>query len=489
MISSSQLQAQLGERLQHFCTQQAALGVERPHLLLALSGGVDSVTLLHALKACQAMANFTLSAMHVHHGLSPHADDWLQSCQSLCHSRSIPFYYERVTLDVSDGLGVEAIARAARYQALRQTQLAVGAHAIVTAHHVQDQAETLLLQLLRGAGVKGLSAMAEWDAHTCRWRPWLTVTKEDILNEALTHQLHWVEDESNASMRYDRNFLRHEVLPQLRQRYPQVDLSFARAAHHLAEAQVLLDIMAQQDMVTCELESTWGGQSLSMQAMQALGEVRAKNMLRSWIAQQCLLMPSTAQLQAYWQQLQSVKSDRYLHLPLYATPGKASAFLHHYQGRLYCISPPPNLPDVPFIWSGEASQRWGGWQVQFTLVKGRGISLQKLGVSPAAITLFKRYRQPFQLPSELQLQLHKRLGGESLQPDLKRPTRSLKTIFQMLAIPPWQRAYQALVSVHLNQASSTLIGLLPHTIDGHWQAGRNAFGLVIELTPLSSVSD
>ncbi len=483
MKNNSSLQIALLDPLQRFCAIQLAHGTVRPHVLVALSGGVDSVALLHALHACLSAVDFKLSAMHVHHGLSPNADDWLQQCQAICHQLAIPFYYERVTLEMSEGLGVEALARAARYQALEQTRLAIGAHAIVTAHHVQDQAETLLLQLLRGAGVKGLSAMAEWDANTLRWRPWLKVAKADIVALAAAHQLQWVEDESNTNMRYDRNFLRHAVLPQIRQRYPQADISFARTAQHLADAQTLLDVMAQQDLLSCALEPTWCGQSLHMQPLLALGDIRAKNLLRCWIAQQCLLMPSTLQLQDYWQQLLTVKSDRYLHLPLYASSGKASAFLHHYQGRLYCITPPPPLPDAPMTWHGEATQTWGRWQVQFRLVKGQGISLQLLGISPAAITLFKRYQQPLQMSACMQLQLHQRVGGEGLQPDAKRPSRSLKTIFQMLAIPPWQRAYQALVSVQ-HPSGAHLIGLIPNTVDCHWQAGRNAYGIVIDCTPI-----
>jgi tRNA(Ile)-lysidine synthase len=458
------------------------------HLLLALSGGVDSIVLLHALSQLSARLSFTLSAMHIHHGLSSHADDWLSLCERVCIEKGIPFYSDKVHVNLRSGQGVEATAREARYQALEHMRQQLGAQAIVTAHHMQDQSETLLLQLMRGAGVKGLSAMSVWDAERRLFRPLLQFSKADILQQAHDLQHQWVEDESNTDISFDRNFMRQTAMPVLRERYPQLDNALARSASHMAEAQSLLDSLASQDVLACDVREEWLGQSIDIQLLRKLGDVRAKNMLRYWFQQLDLRMPNTEQLQNYWQQLATVKPHRYLHLPLQGQAVQRQAYLHHYQQRLYCVGKPSALPKTPLVWQGGKSQIWGDWQVQFKVSKGRGIALARLGVNPAAITLHKRYGQGVVLSDGLELLLLARSGGESLQPDAKRPRRELKVIFQMLAIPPWQRAFYPLVNVVSSQPShsQTLVSLASLAIDAAWRPGRNAYGLEISLQPLTT---
>lgn len=465
----------------------ARLNPSKPsHLLLALSGGVDSMVLLHTLSQLRQPLSFTLSAMHVHHGLSSHADDWLQMCERICLEGNIPFYHEKVHVNPQSGLGIEATAREARYQALERTRQQLSAQAIVTAHHMQDQAETLLLQLMRGAGVRGLSAMGEWDAERYLLRPLLTVPKAELLQYATEQQLAWVEDESNTDVSYDRNFMRQKVMPVMRERYPQLDNALLRSATHLAEAQTLLDALAQQDLQLCDVRDEWLGQSIDISRLHALGDVRAKNLLRGWFQQLQLRMPNTEQLQDYWQQLSSVQPHRYLHLPLQGQTQSHKAYLHHYQQRLYCVGKPMALPQTPLIWQGHQSQVWGDWRVQFKVSKARGIALARLGISPAAITLNKRYGQAIPLPDGIELLLMPRSGGEALQPDAKRPRRELKVIFQMLAVPPWQRAFYPVVQVKTTQpaSSQSLVALAGLAVDHAWRPGRNAYGLEIFLTPL-----
>lgn len=455
------------------------------HLLLALSGGIDSMVLLHALQQLSQRLPFTLSAMHVHHGLSPNADRWLQVCQQTCIEGGVPFYVEKIHVDQHSGQGIEAAARAGRYRELEQTRNRINATAIVTAHHAQDQAETLLLQLVRGAGTKGLSAMPDRDDKRKLWRPMLGISKADIHAYAELHALQWVEDESNADLSYDRNYMRQQVMPEMRARYPQLDQSLGRSALHLAEAQQLLHDLAQQDLHACDLRPEWQGQSIDISKVQALGDVRARNLLRGWFDTLGLRMPNSEQLQDYWQQLATVRPHRYLHLPLQGAVGSHVAYLHHYQGRLYCVSKPPALPDSPLVWLGGPSQRWGDWQVDFKVVKGRGIALAKLGISPAAITLHRRYKEPLPMPQHMQMLLQARAGGETLQPDAKRPRRELKVIFQMLGTPPWQRAFYPLISVQSASADSReLVALSPDIVDAAWATGRNAYGLVISLHPM-----
>lgn len=465
----------------------ARLNPSKPsHLLLALSGGVDSMVLLHTLSQLRQPLSFSLSAMHVHHGLSSHADDWLQMCERVCLENNIPFYHEKVHVNPQSGLGIEATAREARYQALERTRQQLSAQAIVTAHHMQDQAETLLLQLMRGAGVRGLSAMGEWDDERYLLRPLLAASKAELVQYATEQQLLWVEDESNTDVRYERNFMRQKVMPVMRERYPQLDNALLRSATHLAEAQTLLDALAYQDLQACDVRDEWLGQSLDISRLYALGEVRARNLLRGWFQQLHLRMPNTEQLQDYWQQLSSVKPHRYLHLPLQGQTQNQKAYLHHYQQRLYCVGKPAALPQTPLVWQGHQNQVWGDWEVQFKVSKARGIALARLGISPAAITLNKRYGQPIPLPDGIELLLMPRSGGEALQPDAKRPRRELKVIFQMLAVPPWQRAFYPVVHVKTSQptSSQSLVALAGLTVDHTWRPGRNAYGLEIFLTPL-----
>jgi tRNA(Ile)-lysidine synthase len=481
-----ELHTQLEKVVTTFLAAKAVSPSKPVHLLLALSGGVDSIVLLHELKTLSSQLPFSLSAMHVHHGLSPNADDWLTLCERTCVEENIPFHAEKVNVDLNSGLGVEATAREARYQALERVRQDISADAIVTAHHMQDQSETILLQLVRGAGVKGLAAMAAWDEGRHLLRPLLHVSKADILQHASNLQCQWVEDKSNTDISYDRNFMRQSVMPVMRERYPQLDNALLRAASHMAEAQSLLDILASQDMSACDVRSEWLGQSVDIQRLHSLGDVRAKNMLRYWFQQLNLRMPNTEQLHNYWQQLSTVKPHRYLHLPLHEQCGSQLAYLHHYQQRLYCVRKPSALPSTPLVWNGEKSQVWGEWQVEFKVSKGKGIALARLGVSPAAITLNKRYGQTILLADGIELTLSSRTGGEQLQPDAKRPRRELKVIFQMLGVPPWQRAFYPLVHAISAQASvsQTLVSLASLAVDAAWQPGRNAYGLEISLHPL-----
>ncbi|WP_024930040.1 tRNA lysidine(34) synthetase TilS [Methylophilus sp. OH31] len=479
------LLSQLENVIKTFLAGESAPHSQPPHLLLALSGGVDSIVLLHTLSQLTTPLSFTLSAMHVHHGLSPHADSWLLMCEQLCADNNIPFYSEKVHVDLQSGLGVEAAARDARYQALERVRKQLAADAIVTAHHMQDQAETLLLQLMRGAGVKGLSAMSHWDAERYLLRPLLTVPKAELLQYATAQQLKCVEDESNADISYDRNFMRQKAMPVLRERYPQLDSALLRSASHLADAQILLDTLAQQDLLQCDVREEWLGQSIAIPHLHTLGDVRAKNLLRFWFQQRQLRMPNTEQLHDYWKQLSSVKPHRYLHLPLQGQAADHRAYLHHYQQRLYCVAKPAALPQTPLVWQGHQTQIWGDWQVQFKVSKGRGIALARLGIAPAAITLNKRYGQPIPLPEGLALLVSPRMGGEALQRDAKRPRRELKVIFQMLGIPPWQRAFYPVVQVTTTQPSTsqTLVALAAIAVDEAWRPGRNAYGLEIFLQP------
>ncbi len=233
--------------LQTFLTNALNLteNLQPPQLLLALSGGLDSCVLLHLLGALQKSGTleksgalrFELHALHVHHGLSANADMWSHFCAEQCQQLNIPLQVVQVKVEKNSGLGIEAAARQLRYEALFNYRFEADlADYIVTAHHQDDQAETLLLQLFRGSGVKGLAAMAAVDHSRRLLRPLLDVPRQTLHDYAIQHNIDWCDDESNTDTQYERNFVRHDVLTILEARAPAVKTVLARTASHLAEA-------------------------------------------------------------------------------------------------------------------------------------------------------------------------------------------------------------------------------------------------------------
>ncbi|MDH5553361.1 MAG: tRNA lysidine(34) synthetase TilS, partial [Nitrosomonas sp.] len=222
------------------------------HLIVALSGGIDSIVLLDALASYSKPMRFSLSATHVNHGISENASYWSEFCSQLCSTINIPISVTQLNVKSAPGQSLEAAARDARYRVFNH----LAANYIVLAQHKDDQAETLFLQLLRGAGVKGLAAMPVIRKQTSNTapqilRPLLQVSRREIENYAKQNQLSWIEDESNENTRFNRNFLRHEIFPQLEKRYPSYKTTFLRASRHLAEASALLDELAMLDQKNC----------------------------------------------------------------------------------------------------------------------------------------------------------------------------------------------------------------------------------------------
>ncbi|MEQ1669175.1 MAG: tRNA lysidine(34) synthetase TilS, partial [Sulfuriferula sp.] len=249
---------------------------------------------------------FTLSAIHVHHGISLHADDWLAFCQQCCNQLDVAFTGQHAHLDHHAASGLEAEARAARYQLYAQQP----ADFIALAHHRDDQAETVMLQLLRGAGAKGLAAMAKYRAQPDQptyLRPLLDVDRSDIVAWAQAHQLSWVEDDSNSNTHYARNFLRHDFLPILNQRYPAWRATIARSAANLAEAAELLDELAVMDA-----QSAVQGNRLNCQQLARLSPARGKNLLRHFFSLHHIRMPSQARLDEMLAQLTHTQHDNHL---------------------------------------------------------------------------------------------------------------------------------------------------------------------------------
>ncbi len=417
----------------------------KSHIVIGLSGGLDSSVLLHLLANLRQTLPFQLSAHHVHHGLSAHADAWADFCEKSCDALNIPLTISKVKVDINSGLGVEASARQARYAEL----LAIDADYICTAHHQDDQAETLLLQLARGAGVKGLSGMAAIDDARKLLRPLLNISRAELDAYAKQHKLSWVEDDSNINTQFDRNFMRHSVLPILMQQYPAIKQTLARTAQHLADANDLLNVLAARDAQACLSDSD--KKILALTPLKQLDSNRINNVLRWWLAQNNVLMPSAAQLQQITQQLLHSKSDAAIKIQL-KTEGDLT--IRRYQDYAYLVAETPSLA-IDYVWQGEPVLKFAN-QTQLTFEKklGEGLSLKYLD-------------------SKI-LRIKTRSGGEHIKPDLNRPTRSLKTVLQTAAIPPWQRSLLPLIFLHEKLA------IIPNVaVEASFKAGADEVGLVV----------
>ncbi len=413
-------------------------------ILIGLSGGADSVVLLHLLHQLAPRFQWQLSALHVHHGISPNADAWSNFCVNLCARYAIPLHIERVNIaPLREIHGVESAARQLRQAAFAQYACDV----IALAHHADDQSETLMLQLLRGAGVKGLAAMpvlspskwpvlsasTELQVQTARTlRPLLEVPRARLLEYAAQQELQWVEDESNADAHYPRNFLRHQIFPVLQHKFPNYRDTLARSASHLAEANQLLDELAQLDA-----GAALDGQSLSVDALHALSQVRAKNLLRYFLHSQGAPMPQAVQLDEMLKQLCTADIDASVCVSF------GDWQVRRYRARCYVMLALIEF-DASLIlnWSGQNTLQWPAMasRVLFTQTQGLGISLAKLNGWP--------------------ITLRHRLGGETLRLHTQGANRSLKNILQENHIPPWQR--QRLPLLYCGTQLVAIIGVAIH---------------------------
>lgn len=314
-------------------------------VVVTLSGGMDSVVLLHALAQLRQACAFELSAIHVHHGLSPNADQWASFCQSICTPLSVPCHVVRVTLADTTGQGVERTARDARYAAFQ----AVDGDILCLAHHQNDQAETLLLNLFRGAGVQGLAGAPD-QRHLGRkhlLRPFIDIPRADLLVWANAHRLQWIEDESNRDLRFRRNYIRHRVLPAVCEQFPGVVRVLARTAALMQEQSGLLDRLAEQDALSCRNEAG----HLSVRQLQRLPPAAVKNVLRVKLAQAALQIPAAVRLETLVNQLMVARPES----ETFVRMGEVG--LHIWRDRI-CLDPAMNakLPAAQLLQSGQ--QAW-----------------------------------------------------------------------------------------------------------------------------------
>jgi len=396
-------------------------------LWVGLSGGRDSVVLLDLARRSWPQ----LRAIHVHHGLSPRADAWADFCQSLCRDWDIPLQIARVRVE-RQGQGLEAAARKARYQAYRES----GARYLALGHHRRDQAETLLFNLCRGAGVAGAAAMPPYreQAGLYLLRPLLAWAPAALADYARVSGLTWVEDESNQDVRFGRNFLRHEILPALTRRFPGAEASLARAAGHFAEARGLLDELALQDDALIQAR---------LEPLLQLSPARQANWLRWWLRQAGWQVPEAVALAECLRQLAASPEAGQLELRL------AEGSLRLWRGRLYRVAQQPER--LPGRWDGQAPFAWGNGRLSLRPALGQGLSQGRL----AGQVLEVRLRQ----------------GGEHLRPGPGRPRRPLKKILQDSGLPPWERETLPLLFV-----GEELVACVGVVLAADWQCAPDEPG-------------
>jgi len=383
-------------------------------ICVALSGGVDSVTLLAALAAHQRSGQrkrMSLRAVHVHHGLHPNADQWSEHCTRLAAQLGVPLTVLRVKVAPSRGASLEAAARDARYGALAAA-LEPG-EVLVTAHHEDDQLETVILQLMRGAGVAGLAAMPEIAsfARGQLARPLLSRSRAELEEWARAHALTWVDDDSNANEQFDRNYLRRQVLPAIRARWPSAATAVARSARHAAEAKRLLDVLARADVERAAI-----GAQLSVPTLRALDADRRRNALRYWIARAGFAAPDTRRLDEISGAFLDARADanptvKWNGTTLHRHAGLLS--VHAESAAARAVQP---REGAEWDWHADA---------HFDLPAGGGT----LFIEPDI-------HGPLDLDAlPARLTIRARRGGERLRPRRGGPTKTLKALFQESRVP------------------------------------------------------
>lgn len=409
---------------------------------MAFSGGVDSLALLAALvavRASQALrARVALRAVHVDHGLNPRSGLWARQCRRQCRALGVPLRVRRARLVLPRGASPEAVAREARY-ALLAAELRVG-EVLLAAHHVDDQLETMLLQLMRGAGVAGLAAMPAAAAFGRGWllRPLLDVGRSELEHWVRSRGLEWVEDDSNADPRFDRNYLRREVVPRLKARWSAAARVAARSAAHLADARAVLDEVAAAD-----LARVLRGRAVALDALRELPPARRRQVVRAWLQGRGLPVPDTRHLERVLGELCAARADAQ---PCVRWRG---AEVRRHRGLLHALEELPQPPAAQVL-------RWD-WRRGRSLALGAGLGRLVLRADPGGPIDAAR------LPAQLTVRW--RAGGERLQTEPGGPRRTLKELLRVRGVLPWMRDRIPLV-----HAGPGLVGIADLAVEARYQA-------------------
>lgn len=398
-----------------FCRDMGELPPQAS-LLVAYSGGLDSTVLLALTAQFARERGVSIKALHIAHGLQDAAESWPGHCKEVAASLGVNCDIQAVQVMLGSRVSLEAAAREARYQAL---SAAMQPHDILlTGHHLDDQAETLLLALKRGAGIAGLAAMPACKAfgsypQNQQWRPLLSCSRSSLEAYAKKHTLSWVEDPSNQDDEFDRNFLRNQIFPRLLAQWPSFNETTARSAELCAEQLQLALELAEFDLP--KLQNNQGG--LSVAGLAALTEPRRHNVLRHWLQLQHV-HPSRAQLQAIWQEVALARID--------ASPEVRLGQLRvcRYQDALYV----PKTQGQPQALTNVVAEQWLDAEVgrlRLSWVAQEADLIPELDLS--------------------QLQLAFNVSGLRAQPKGRAGSRPLKKLWQEYAVPTWSRGQMPLL--------------------------------------------
>ncbi len=397
-------------------------------LLVAFSGGADSSALLYGLHHTKDIG-VPIRAIHVNHGLHPHADIWQAHCQNVCRNLNIPL----TCVEVQPDNGSENAARQARYQALTGN-MATG-DTLLTAHHRDDQAETVLLQLLRGSGLVGGGGIPPWRRYGAGWlaRPLLNFSQAELRLWLQRHTPGWIDDPGNATLRYRRNYLRHEILPRLDKRWPGSSQSLARSADHARSAWRLLQYFFQQTAPP-------PGQPLPLSSFHPLPPDTHSTWLSLWLASNGLPCPDTQRTEEFLRQCLQAKPDKNPQLTL------GNTLIIRWNKSLYLTE----KKEIPSNWEAI----WDG-QKPLSLPAGLG-QLITIGLT---------------MPTNQHLRVCFYSGGERIRLERHRHHKKLKKLFQQHSIPPWQRRRLPLVFHHVKQGRQHTGKLVAV---GDWLLAENA---------------
>lgn len=430
-------------------------------IAVAYSGGLDSSVLLKLTVDFARERTLPVFAFHIHHGLSPNADQWLAHCKTVSEQSGVNFSAIKVTIAETKKNGVEATARTERYRALGRLCAENNLSLILAAHHQDDQAETVLLQLLRGSGVAGLSGMDMFNfapklfgsSEILLARPLLHQSKQVLKKYAEKNEIHHIEDESNSDSRFTRNAFRLHVMPEMLKISSAYTDLITRSAQHAQSAQRLLEELGKQD-----LTKYLSNGALDITQMRELSLDRIDNLLRFWFSLLGVRMPSTARLTEIRSQLFEARHDAKI------TIKHDGLDIHRFQNKIHIsnqvLEGIESNKLIEFIWTGESS-------MYFPQFNGRMFfEISNYGVDASWLR-------------EQKLSLRSRHGGERLKLAVNRPTRDLKSHFQSLKIPFWQRQSLPILCADGNLLHASLVGTdasfchegPTDLINFKWQAG------------------
>jgi tRNA(Ile)-lysidine synthase len=415
---------------------------------IAYSGGIDSTVLLHLLNTKKDKIDRYIKTVHVNHKISNYADNWADHCRKVCSEYQIPF--ELITLDASNnmGYGPEAHARKLRYEAI--SRLLSENDILLTAHHKDDLAETLILQLLRGAGPEGLAAMPQIRKFDQGWivRPLIEYTRGQLNAYATENKLNWIDDESNSDINFDRNYVRNEVIPVLEFRWPAVSRLIARSARHQAD---ILDIL--RDIAENDLKKNMAGSTdvLNIAEFNKLSRARKRNLLRFWLKMNNKPATSSIITDQIITNLVEARSDSQ---PLISW---CDTEIRRYRDKIYLLKKLPQLDsDISYIWKLPKALDLSFGRLEAEKTTGKGIKIASLVNN----ILDVRFRH----------------GGEKIQPSGRKETHKLKKMYQQAGIPPWKRDRIPLLYIN-----DHLVSVTGYWIDQNFNAQGNEPGWDISL--------